>query len=722
MIEDVIQVRDQHYVLAKSSLASSVTRVLKYGDTFAVFDANGDVRSAANIQQGIYHRETRHLSNLVLRLDGRPFQLLGSAVKDRNSYLAVDLTNLDATIGDEVALQRDSIHFFRSNFIWQNACYERLRIVSFTQKPVRISFSWDFDADFVDIFEVRGSQRHKRGQRLPEQVNGNCVTFSYDGIDGVHRSTQLELTPAPSWLSAHHAGYELEIEPHVEKFFYLRIQCASGQDAPANLDYNAANDEIIRMNQHIDERRCHIFSSNPRFNDWLRRSEADLQMMTVGNPEGPYPYAGIPWFNTVFGRDGIITALQLLWLAPGVAKAVLQFLGETQATENNAEQDAEPGKILHELRRGEMAATKEIPFGRYYGSIDATPLYVLLAAAYFERTGDLEFIRTIWPNIQRALEWIARSGDADHDGFVEYARRASSGLIQQGWKDSHDSIFHADGAFAEPPIALCEVQGYVYAAKSGAAQLAEALGYEERARILSDDAARLRQAFDKAFWNEELGTYALALDGEKKQCGVTTSNPGHCLFSGIALSHRAPRVADSLLDLNLFSGWGIRTLGAREVRYNPMSYHNGSVWPHDNSIIALGFARYNLTRFSLRILESLFEASVHFDANRIPELFCGFRRRTGDGPTQYPVACSPQAWASASVYMLLQACLGLSIDARNRRLHFKESFLPDSIHWLTIENLNIANCRVDFTVRRLTRGVELEVHRREGELEIAVIK
>ena len=721
-MDDVIQVSEQHYVLATSSLANSVTRVLKYGDTFAVFDVNGDIRSPANSQQGLYYRETRHISSLVLRLEGKPFQLLGSTVKDRNSYLAVDLTNLDSTFEGELYLPRGTLHFFRSNFIWENTCYERIRIVSFAQKPAYITLSWDFDADFVDIFEVRGSKRERRGTRQPDSVNGNCVKFEYDGLDGVHRATELQFSPAPRALTSRGARYEIEVAPHAEAFFYLQIHCSNGARVAAPPDYKAANQEIIHLNERVDERRCHIATSNPRFNDWLRRSEADLQMMTVGNPEGPYPYAGIPWFNTVFGRDGIITAYELLWLAPVIAKGVLQFLGQTQATENIPEQDAEPGKILHELRRGEMAATKEVPFGRYYGSIDSTPLYVMLAAAYYERTADLEFIRKIWPNIQRALTWMLKYGDPDGDGFIEYARRSQTGLIQQGWKDSHDSIFHADGRLADAPIAVCEVQGYAYAAKLGAARLAEALEDSDSAKTLRESAFRLRQAFDDAFWNEELGTYALALDGEKKQCAVTTSNPGHCLSSGIAFEHRASRIADSLLDMNLYSGWGIRTVGAREVRYNPMSYHNGSVWPHDNAIIAHGLARYNLTRYSLRVLESMFEASVHFDANRMPELFCGFRRRAGDGPTLYPVACSPQSWASASIYMLLQACLGMTVNGVDRHIHFRDSCLPESVQWLNIENLTVANCRVDFTVRRLTRGVEVEVHRRDGELEIAVMK
>ncbi len=386
-------------------------------------------------------------------------------------------------------------------------------------------------------------------------------------------------------------------------------------------------------------------------------------MMTTVLPTGLYPYAGVPWFNTPFGRDGIITALECLWLNPSLARGVLSYLASTQAVDVNPEQDAEPGKILHETRKGEMAALHEMPFARYYGSVDSTPLFVVLAGAYYERTGDRGLIEAIWPNIQAALLWIERYGDYDGDGFIEYDRHSSAGLLHQGWKDSDDAIFHADGALARGPIAVCEVQAYTYAAWRAGAALAAALSLPEPAAKFASRAERLRGRFEDLFWCDELSTYALALDGDKQPCRVRSSNAGQCLFSGIAAADRAVKVGQSLLKPELFSGWGIRTVGSAEPRYNPMGYHLGSVWPHDNALIAFGMSRYGMASEATRVFTGLFDAAMYFDLHRIPELFCGFPRDEGQGPILYPVACAPQAWSAASVFLMVQACLGLHIDA-----------------------------------------------------------
>jgi glycogen debranching enzyme len=401
---------------------------------------------------------------------------------------------------------------------------------------------------------------------------------------------------------------------------------------------------------------------------------------------------------------------------------VQSFLAATQATSTIEAQDAQPGKILHEMRGGEMAALGEVPFGRYYGTSDATPLFVTLAAAYYGRTGDAALIDQIWPNIIAALEWMRVSGDVDGDGFIEYARQTEHGLIQQGWKDSHDSIFHADGTLAEAPIALCEVQAYAYGAWKGAARLAVMRGDKRAADDWHARAAQLRARFEQAFWCEDLGTYALALDGQKRPCRVRTSNAGQCLFTGIASAEHAKRVCATLFDDPMFSGWGLRTVAVGEARYNPMSYHNGSIWPHDNALVAMGLSRYGYTAAAGRILSTMFDLSEVVDLHRLPELICGFPRRGREHPTQYPVACAPQAWAAGAVYMLLAACLGLRIDAPARRLSFSMSELPESIEWLRLSNLVIGDARVDLRLERHPHDVGLTVLRREGQLDIVAVR
>ena len=714
---DETSASQQYYIAATSSPADDRAVVLKYGKMFSVFDRLGDIQTSGLGEEGIFFEGTRHLSKLAVALwNSRPL-LLSSTVETNNFLFTSDLANLDISLNNEVVIPRGTLHLQRSKFLWQDACYEEFRFTNYGLHALRIPFRITFDADFADIFEVRGMQRQGRGRRLDDGIRKDQVMLAYEGLDGVVRRTQLQCDPPPESISASEMRFRVSLGPHEISVLRLTIRCDPSVSAPvvsypramgaATLEFNEVNDSVPQ-----------IQSPNSRFNDWVRRSFSDVRMMTVGNPEKDYPYAGVPWFSTVFGRDGIITALEMLWMNPSIAKGVLQYLAETQATEINPATEAEPGKILHEMRRGEMAALGEIPFGRYYGSVDATPLFVMLAGAYYDRTGDRKFLEQIWPHVERALHWIDKFGDPDGDGFVEYSRRSKNGLVQQGWKDSNDSVFHANGSLADAPIALCEVQGYVFAAKLAAARLSCALGKEKTCAGLRKEAEQLRTKFEDAFWCEDLSTYALALDGNKIPCRVRASNAGHCLYTGIASAERAELVAKTLLGRDFCSGWGIRTLASGEVRYNPLSYHNGSIWPHDNAIVASGIARYGFKELAGKILLGLLDVSSQVDLHRLPELFCGLNRRSGEGPTLYPVACSPQAWAAAAVFLVLQACLGISVEESNRRIVFERPFLPDGLPQVCIKNLRCGTSPVDLLLERQNNEVRIEATQNPDAIEI----
>jgi glycogen debranching enzyme len=711
----------QFYIATKSPPVEEHSGVLKYGKMFAVFDRIGDIEPGGLGEEGLFFEGTRFLSEFVLLVGGNRPLLLSSTIRDDNSLFTADLSNVDISRNEHVVLQRGSVHLTRSKTLLRGVCYERIAIASYALSPVTIPVAIRFNADFADLFEVRGTKRKKRGHPLSPIVGGDFVLLSYEGLDHVVRRTTIRCFPPPENLSAAGCLFNIQLRPRQEVVLEVNISCVQQPFDQAIITFDQAHEGVAREMQAVPTAdSCHIHSSNNDFNQWVKRSAADVRMMTVGNPEPDFPYAGVPWFSTVFGRDGIITALECLWMNPGIARGVLHHLAETQAVETDPERDAEPGKILHEARSGEMAALKEIPFGRYYGSVDTTPLFVVLAGAYYQRTADLEFIRSLWPNIQAALAWIDNYGDQDGDGFVEYARRSDRGLVQQGWKDSHDSVFYEDGTVAEPPIALCELQGYVYAAKTAAADLAVTLGQFRDSETLRTQARVLKDRFEEQFWCPDLEMYALALDGKKRPCKVKASNAGHCLYAGIASAEHAALIADSLLSSDFFSGWGVRTLSSSEVRYNPLSYHNGSVWPHDNALIAVGLSRYGFGDKATRILSAFLGVSSAVELHRLPELLCGLERRSGEGPTLYPVACSPQAWAAASVFMMLQACLGLSIDGPGGRVVLERPCLPPDISQLSIKNLKVGNATVDLRVDRSANDeVHVDVEQR-GDLQAIV--
>jgi len=717
-----IQIGDKWYVSATSARTEESPQVLKHDETFVLFDRFGDMQALGVSEEGLYHEDTRYLSHQELMIDGVRPLYLGSNVKEDNSLLIIELMNPDLTDGGEVRVSKGLLHIFRAKLLWQGACYEHIRLTNHGREPVSVHIAIAFDADFLDLFQVRGMKRERHGERLPSQLGKADVALRYQGLDGRARSTRLHFDPTPDRLGERLAAYDVHLDPKQERHLYCTVHCeGEGHALPRDgVDYDSALRQTNATRSAARQAHCVIETSNPLVNLWVDRSVSDLAMLTTSLPTGQYPYAGVPWYSTTFGRDGILTARQCLWLNPSLARGVLAFLAQTQATEEDPARDAEPGKILHEARKCEMARTGEIPFERYYGTVDATPLFVALAGAYHQRTGDTEFIRGIWPQVKLALEWIDHYGDADGDGFVEYARRSKEGLLQQGWKDSHDSIFHSDGELAEAPIALCEVQAYVYEAKQLAADLARHLGEAALSKQLLDDAVKLKHRFEQQFWCEEIGTYAIALDGHKQQCKVPSSNAGHALWTGIASAQHAARIAEGMLRPEFYCGFGIRTIAADQSRYNPMSYHNGSVWPHDNALIAAGMAHYGHTAQAMEVFSGLFEASLYFDQHRLPELFCGFPRRPSEGPTLYPVACSPQAWAAAAVFGMLQGCLGLGFHAGKTEISFRSPRLPTFIQWMKIRNLSIRGQSVDLLLQRYENNVGIEVMRKQGNVEIVV--
>jgi glycogen debranching enzyme len=709
----------QFFVPASASLQERRPRTLKHGDTFAVFDPNGDALAGPGSPEGLYHRDTRYLSHLYLTIDGLRPLLLSSTLQDDNVVLTCDLTNPDVLDArGRITLQHDVIHIRRTRFLWQARVLERIALHNYSPLTAqRVRLGLDFGSDFADIFEVRGSIRARRGIAHPASVTDDEVRLSYTGLDGELRETRLRFESAPTALTADGASFDVTLNPNERKTLFLEIRCGGGLGRPPRRAFFSGFREARLSLRRSASRAAAISSSHEVFNEAVRRAVSDLYMLVTETPEGPFPYAGIPWFSTVFGRDALITGLQTLWLDPAIARGVLRHLAAHQAVDENPAADAEPGKILHEVRYGEMAALGEVPFRCYYGSVDATPLFVMLAGAYLERTGDRATVRELWPNIRAALDWLATRGDRHGDGFVDYGRRTAQGLANQGWKDSYDAVFHADGELANGPVALVEVQAYVYGALRAAAAIAERLDPGDgEAGTLRRRAEALRRRFDEAFFDEELGTYVLALDGKRRPCRVRSSNAGHALFTGIALPERAESVVRDLMQPSFFSGWGLRTLATTEARYNPMSYHNGSVWPHDNAIIAAGMARYSYRQEAAAIFRGLFEASTYIDQRRLPELFCGFPRLRSHGPTFYPVACSPQAWAATATFSLLQSCLGLGFDPTANCVTFDEPVIPDFLEDVTLRNVVLPAGRLDVTLTRHHTEVAARVLARQGRV------
>ena len=721
-MNDFIQVEDAYYVRASSSRIDDRTHVLKCDDTFGVFDRFGDIHPHGRGHQGIYHDGTRFLSRMEMVLCGRPPLLLGSATKADGSELVVDGANAELAQAGGPSIAANLLHVRRSVLVAAGAFHQQFLVRSHAQGPSDVEVALRFGADFRDVFEVRGTTRPRRGELLATEVGDAGVVIRYRGLDGAVRSVAVEFRPPPKRLTADSATFVARLERgaslRIEAVCRCSVSTANGDTSPVEwVPHETALEAQAARLAQLSARMARIRTNDAVCNAWLERSAADLWMMLTSTADGFYPYAGVPWYSTVFGRDGIVTAIECLLVDAGIARAVLSHLSRLQAVKEDRDRDAQPGKILHETRGGEMAALGEIPFGLYYGSVDATPLFVMLAGLYWRRTGDLDFVRRLWPNVDAAAAWCE---GAAHRGFLVYERGSSTGLVHQGWKDSHDAVFHADGDDAMPPIALCEVQAYWHAANVHAAELASALGHERRAEELRAAAERLRVAFDRAFWCEDIGTYALAIDGAGRPCRVRTSNPGHCLLGGIVPAPRERELVANLLADDCWSGFGIRTVSAREARYNPMAYHNGSVWPHDNALIALGMARRGFGAEANRVFSAMRDACARVELRRLPELFCGHERRPGEGPISYPVACSPQAWAVASVFALFEACLRLEMDAVAGTLRMRDAVWPDFLEWVSIDNLAWRGGTIDLLFERsIGRGGRPGVRVVRGDVQIA---
>jgi glycogen debranching enzyme len=715
-----VVVDDRYYILASSVAADLPKLVLKHDDAFLVADTRGDFPDIRSSEFGFYVAGTRFLRRLELRIHGQRPLLLNASGADSGIQLAVDLANPDLRLDGDTLLLGRTIRLSRRLLLDGSHLCQQMTIESFAQQTYELELSWEFDSDFVDVFEVRGFTRARRGTALATEAAGATVRLGYQGLDGIVRTTILTFNPPPLQLDAHGARYVVALKPGTQAELGVDIAALDATRTSAPIGYAEALSRRRRESGDRMGQSARIRTSDELFNRWIAGSWRDMRMLMTATPEGDMPYAGIPWYVAPFGRDSLTTALQLLPFDASIARGTLRFLAHRQARRDDNRTDQEPGKILHEYREGELANCGEIVFTPYYGSVDATPLFVILLGEYWRWTGDEPLIQELWPALVAAIGWMTSSRSVDAMGYLTYMRRSPDGLLQQGWKDSHDAVMHADGEPARPPIALIEVQGYKYAALQRGALLADAFGHPDTARVLREHAAQLQERVERDFWMDDQRFYALALDGEGAPCAVITSNPGHCLWAGLVTPDRARLVARHLMRDDMFSGWGLRTLATGEHHYNPMSYHNGSVWPHDTALVAAGFHRYLLHDEFLTLCTGLYDAVAHYGELRMPELFCGFPRVLGQGPTRYPAACSPQAWAAGAVFHLVSGMLGLEPDASRNRLTSRQPMLPPWLEWMEVRGLRLRGSVIDLHLSRGRQGASVEVLDRRGTAEIVV--
>jgi glycogen debranching enzyme len=681
----------------EQTIAAQIT--LKGGDSFLVTDVCGDLLSSRQ-EMGLFRHGTRFLRTCNLFLEGQSLVTLSHQTSRMSNECHIDLTNMPLQIGPNMVIEQGIIHIDRFLELEQDYLLQTFTLTSFYTQTLPVTLSLKIGADFCDLFEVRGFERKQHGTLQPARQNDQGIELSYRGLDKVERCTQFLVEPPTEYIQDNRIDWALQLRRGEPVEIRVKIQMSE-----SGTDILKTRQAATLWNQEASQPR--VVTDNPFFNRLIDRGMNDLMMLSTMTPYGFYPYAGIPWFNCPFGRDGLITALEFLPFYPQVAHGVLQFLAAYQGTKVEPFTDEEPGKILHEFRTGEMANCREIPYIPYYGTVDATPLFLITLDAYIRWTNDRTLLEQLWPNAQAAARWMVEYGDRDGDTFLEYGTASEKGLANQGWKDSWDGVSHSDGRVAAKPMALSEVQGYAYAAYRAISGLARLLGETNEAAHWDQQAEILQENFLEHYWWEDEHVVYQGLAQHKEPCDVVSSNAGQCLWTGILPDDKAQLVIERLLRKDMFSGWGVRTLSTQAALYNPLSYHNGSVWPHDTALIGVGCALYGGKQEAGQLLKSLFDASHHFENARLPELYCGFERREGYGPTRYPVSCSPQAWATGAPHMILMAMLGLNPNAKEQHLTLHQPTLPDWLNTLEIDELYIGKLRVHLRFER--HGTHTEV-------------
>jgi glycogen debranching enzyme len=675
---------------------------LKEDDLQFVSDPIGDIPPENPANLGLYYQDTRFLSLYDLKIEGaKPIFLSSSTNKHYIATFQYVNPRLLLSSGQRVRQQTVSIR--RSRFVSAHGAFERIGFLNCNQFEIELEVVIAVDADFRDIFAVRGFKTQRVVGRISIEFGGDSILFDYRGRDGFKRSTEVMFSRPAEAISTHEVRFCVQLAPQQHESLVVRIQPRVGRGARRlDVDFDAELEKLASSYRRWDDISTRIATNNEQFDrEILRAGRYDIRGLLEQTRFGVVPDAGVPWYAVPFGRDAIITALQTLVYNPDIAEGTLRFLAANQGTKVDEFKEEEPGKIMHELRRGELARLREVPHTPYFGTVDATPLFLVLFVETMDWCASERLYRDILPAAMRALEWIDSYGDIDGDGYVEYITHRPGGVQNQGWKDSSNAVQYENGQNASPPIALVEVQGYVYQAKVGMARLLRSHGETALAETLESEADDLRTCFNRDFWMDGEQFYALALDRDKGQVRSVTSNAGHCLWSGICDPEKAEATARRLLSPDMFSGWGVRTLTNNSPNYNPMSYHNGSVWPHDTALISLGLRRSGYAEAAITLITSLIEAASRFSDARLPELFCGFERdkRFNSSPTAYIVSCSPQAWAAGCIFMLLQAMLDLRPSLSNGKLHMAP-LLPELFRRITVTNLRVGGGRIGFQVSK----------------------